>query len=117
MSHPEFFSRGSCLYCSQLRCSMSGVVAGGKRAPPAFRQPPHHSSSEAPKALRRARAAGKNFGMTHSNGECVACFSGCARKTRHTLTKKAREAGQEAEKNHHSQALPLHSMPLVYSSI
>jgi len=41
------------------------------------------------------------------NGECVACFSGIARKTRYTLTKKAREAGQEAEKNHHSQALAI----------
>jgi len=51
--------------------------------------------------IRTPRACGAR------KGECVACFSGCARKTRHTLTKKAREAGQESEKNHHSQALVL----------
>ena len=49
--------------------------------------------------IRTPRACGAR------RGEFVACFSGSARKTRHKLTQKAREAGQESEKEDYSQAL------------
>ena len=56
--------------------------------------------------LRTPRACGAR------NGECVACFSGTARKTRHTLTQKAREAGQGSAKNENSEEIHKRLMQL-----